>query len=300
MIRQLMSTEPSPTEAWLCEGSDDPREVREAMIAFSVDRALRRGGVQIDDVTETFIAWTHSGPIPVDERTQLPRRDPLLPSDPRIVGRMFYAHPSIGFQVRANQLYQLTRPYLRGGPRADLAAMTEGSERSSVALLEAWLSAAVQNKRTPTVRVEVDSEIEGLLARVRMTRLAKVTPKDGPPQSIWEVPPSKILLEDQGADLPIGTPRIGHRGRVASRPDQLWSAAATAVILWSTEHRWKWAIRKEVGIIDGTFDEPDTDLPLEDAKTKLAAKVRDDVGIAYTVTWSEDRPGWWTGILSPP
>jgi hypothetical protein len=87
---------------------------------------------------------------------------------------------------------------------------------------------------------------------------------------------------------------------VASHWEQLLTAPATAVVLWSSDHRWKWAIHKEVGIIDGSFDRPDGDLPLDEAKTKLVGKVCDAVGIAYNVTWTEGSPGWWTGILSAP
>jgi hypothetical protein len=76
-----------------------------------------------------------------------------------------------------------------------------------------------------------------------------------------------------------------------------WSAPARSLILYCPEKVWRFAVYNEAGIIDGRMADLPEQCSPEDAQAALVADVEDWTGLKYCVTWSSDKPGWWTADL---
>ena len=89
--------------------------------------------------------------------------------------------------------------------------------------------------------------------------------------------------------------------RRVSRAGQLshpmpWTARANALVLYSPEGRWRFAVYNEVGVMDGALDLP-VDATVGDAQAALLARVQEDTGLRYEANWTQDGKGWWTAEL---
>jgi len=77
-----------------------------------------------------------------------------------------------------------------------------------------------------------------------------------------------------------------------------WTIPAEALVLYRTEHAWRFAVANAAGgIIDGRLPDTPIDAPASVAMAELVRRTEKATGRSYAATWNSDRPGWWSAQL---